>query len=104
MIIAFEGIDGAGKTTTSELVFRHLVQRVPNLRYYTRKTLWSFQPRTKMNYSRWYPTLVTLGDEPGRVLVASGDNRRVPLPDGTTYFARTCNPPPCPPPPPHGHG
>jgi len=31
-------------------------------------------PRTYMNHSRWYPTLVNLGDEPGRVLVASGDN------------------------------
>lgn len=28
--------------------------------------------RTYMNYWRWYPTLVTLGDEPGRVLVTSG--------------------------------
>lgn len=31
------------------------------------------KPRTYMNESRWYPTLVTLGDEPGRVLIASGD-------------------------------
>ena len=31
-------------------------------------------PRTKMNFDRWYPTLVNVGDEPGRVLVASGDN------------------------------
>ena len=29
--------------------------------------------RTFMNFSRWYPTLVSLGDEPGRVLIASGD-------------------------------
>ena len=27
-----------------------------------------------MAYYRWYPTLVTLGDEPGRVLVVSGDD------------------------------
>jgi hypothetical protein len=27
-----------------------------------------------MTYVRWYPTLVTMGDEPGRVLVASGRN------------------------------
>src|SRR3546814_10029914 len=29
-----------------------------------------------MAYHRWYPTLVTLGDEPGRVLVVSGDEDR----------------------------
>lgn len=46
-------------------------------------------PRTYMNHSRWYPTLVNLGDEPGRVLVASGDNTS----------NRTCNPPASPPPP-----
>lgn len=27
-----------------------------------------------MAYHRWYPTLVTMGDEPGRVLVVSGDD------------------------------
>ncbi|HEX6200839.1 MAG TPA: galactose oxidase-like domain-containing protein [Thermoanaerobaculia bacterium] len=27
-----------------------------------------------MAYFRWYPTLVTMGDEPGRVLVVSGDD------------------------------
>ena len=27
-----------------------------------------------MSYYRWYPTLVTMGDEPGRVLVVSGDD------------------------------
>lgn len=27
-----------------------------------------------MTYFRWYPTLVTMGDEPGRVLVVSGDD------------------------------
>lgn len=30
-------------------------------------------PQTYLNYERWYPTGVTLGDEPGRVLVASGN-------------------------------
>ncbi|MCZ6673503.1 MAG: DUF1929 domain-containing protein [Verrucomicrobia bacterium] len=29
-------------------------------------------PRTKMLRSRWYPTVVTLGDDPGRSLIASG--------------------------------
>lgn len=28
--------------------------------------------RTFMSFGRWYPTCVTLGDEPGRVLIASG--------------------------------
>ena len=30
--------------------------------------------RTKMHFDRWYPTLVNVGDESGRVLIASGDN------------------------------
>ncbi len=38
---------------------------------------WSFTKdsannRTRMAFDRWYPTLVTLGDEPGRVLIAAG--------------------------------
>ena len=38
---------------------------------------WSFTKdntniRTRMAFNRWYPTLVTLGDVPGRVLIASG--------------------------------
>jgi hypothetical protein len=41
---------------------------------------WKFDPNTEtwqktvqdMAYRRWYPTVVTLGDEPGRALVASG--------------------------------
>src|SRR5262249_1508242 len=38
---------------------------------------WSFTKdaannRTRMAFDRWYPTLVTLGDVPGRVLIASG--------------------------------
>jgi hypothetical protein len=38
---------------------------------------WSFtkdsaNTRTRMAFDRWYPTLVTLGDVPGRVLIASG--------------------------------
>lgn len=30
--------------------------------------------RTRMHVDRWYPTLVTLGDVPGRVLIASDNN------------------------------
>lgn len=45
--------------------------------------------REKMHHDRWYPTLVNLGDEPGRVLIASGDNSS----------NRTCNPSTSPPPP-----
>ena len=29
--------------------------------------------QTIMNFHRWYPTAVMMGDEPGRVLIASGD-------------------------------
>lgn len=28
--------------------------------------------RTRMRYGRWYPTVVMMGDQPGRVLIASG--------------------------------
>jgi Galactose oxidase-like, Early set domain len=34
----------------------------------------NFNVRTFMNRARWYPTLVTLGDVPGRVLIASDRN------------------------------
>jgi len=30
--------------------------------------------RQEEAYYRWYPTLVTMGDEPGRVLAVSGDD------------------------------
>lgn len=43
---------------------------------------WIFDPASEtwtrtqadMSFYRWYPTLVTMGDEPGRVLVVSGDD------------------------------
>ncbi len=38
--------------------------------------------RTFMNFSRWYPTVISLGDEPGRSLIASGN--RATLGCGTT--------------------
>lgn len=38
----------------------------------------AFNNRTFMNRDRWYPTLVTLGDVPGRVLIASDDNLTAP--------------------------
>ncbi|MFY9610059.1 MAG: galactose oxidase-like domain-containing protein [Blastocatellia bacterium] len=34
----------------------------------------AFDNRTFLHFDRWYPTLVTLGDVPGRVLIASGRN------------------------------
>ncbi|HEX5735597.1 MAG TPA: galactose oxidase-like domain-containing protein [Blastocatellia bacterium] len=45
---------------------------------------WSFtkdntNTRTFLNFERWYPTLVTLGDVPGRVLIASGRNPRMEI-------------------------
>ncbi|MGI9064985.1 MAG: galactose oxidase-like domain-containing protein [Pyrinomonadaceae bacterium] len=44
---------------------------------------WSFTKdnannRTRMAFDRWYPTLVTLGDEPGRVLIAAGQRIGAP--------------------------
>ena len=35
--------------------------------------------RTYMNFGRWYPTVVTLGDEPGRVFIASGHPTRMEI-------------------------
>lgn len=48
---------------------------------------WKFDPTsetwaktgTDMAYKRWYPTVLTLGDEPGRVLVISGWTGGVPM-------------------------
>jgi hypothetical protein len=40
--------------------------------------------RTYMHRDRWYPTLVTLGDEPGRVLIASGFPQEMEIYDETS--------------------
>lgn len=68
--------------------------------------VWKFDPKTEtweqtrgndspndtsptdgdMSWVRWYPTLVTLGDEPGRVLVVSGNNGRPDVPQMEMYF------------------
>ena len=53
---------------------------------------WSFTKdhsnnRTRMHVDRWYPTLVTLGDEPGRVLIASDHNRMEIYEEATGTFA-----------------
>lgn len=59
---------------------------------------WKFDPvtskwsRTSQNmaFRRWYPTLVTLGDEPGRVLVAAGSMGRTgPAPRMEVYSETT---------------
>lgn len=39
-----------------------------------------------MAYVRWYPTCVTMGDEPGRVLVVSGNNGVPDVPQMEMYF------------------
>lgn len=39
----------------------------------------AFNNRTFLHFDRWYPTLVTLGDVPGRVLIASGRNPRMEI-------------------------
>ena len=60
----------------------------------TRATAWKFNPATErwepagtMNYPRWYPTCVTLGDDSGRVLVAGGSafNGGLPVPQMEIY-------------------
>ncbi|MBN9560394.1 MAG: hypothetical protein J0H14_06625 [Alphaproteobacteria bacterium] len=40
--------------------------------------------RTFMSFGRWYPTVVTLGYEPGRVLIASGHPSQMEIYDETT--------------------
>jgi hypothetical protein len=39
----------------------------------------TFNNRTFLHFDRWYPTLVTLGDVPGRVLIASGRNPKMEI-------------------------
>jgi hypothetical protein len=58
---------------------------------------WKFDPvsskwsRTSRNmaFRRWYPTLVTLGDEPGRVLVVAGSMGSGPAPRMEVYSETT---------------
>ena len=73
-----------------------------------RATAFKFNPTTEMwepagtmAYARWYPTVVTLGDDSGRVLVASGStgsNFGPPVPqmeiysDATNSFTRVWGP------------
>jgi len=44
----------------------------------------SSSARTYMSHGRWYPTLVTLGYEPGRVLIASGHPSQMEIYDETS--------------------
>jgi hypothetical protein len=44
----------------------------------------AFNNRTFLNFDRWYPTVVTLGDVPGRVLIASGRNSRMEVYEEST--------------------
>jgi hypothetical protein len=55
---------------------------------------WKFEPDSSqwaripndMHFFRWYPTCVTLGDEPGRVLIVSGSNTSfVDVPEMEVY-------------------
>ena len=58
---------------------------------------WKFNPDTQewsrtagnMSFQRWYPTAVTLGDEPGRVLVVAGDTGNGPAPQMEVYSETT---------------
>ncbi len=47
-------------------------------------TKWS-RTRRDMTFRRWYPTVVTLGDQPGRVLVAAGSMGGGPAPRMEVY-------------------
>ena len=58
---------------------------------------WKFDPVTSkwsrtsrdMAFRRWYPTLLTLGDEPGRLLVAAGSMGSTPAPRMEVYSETT---------------
>jgi len=58
---------------------------------------WKFDPVTtkwsrtsdNMAFQRWYPTVVTLGDEPGRLLVAAGSMGSDPAPRMEVYSETT---------------
>jgi hypothetical protein len=70
LLVAGGGGDGTGPRHNHGWIF----DPAPGVETWTRTAGNGTPGNGDMAYYRWYPTLVTMGDEPGRVLVVSGDD------------------------------
>ena len=70
LLVAGGGGDGTGPRHNHGWIF----DPSPGLESWTRTAGNGTPGNGDMNFYRWYPTLVMMGDEPGRVLVVSGDD------------------------------
>ena len=68
LLVTGGGGDGTGPRHNHGWIFD------PDSESWTRTTGNGTPGNGDMNFYRWYPTLVTMGDEPGRILVVSGDD------------------------------
>jgi hypothetical protein len=70
LLVVGGGGDGTGPRHNHGWIF----DPTPGVESWTRTVGNGTPGNGDMAYYRWYPTLVTMGDEPGRVLVVSGDD------------------------------
>ena len=70
LLVVGGGGDGTGPRTNHGWIF----DPTPGVERWTRTAGNGTANDGDMYFYRWYPTLVTLGDDPGRVLVVSGDD------------------------------
>jgi FtsP/CotA-like multicopper oxidase with cupredoxin domain len=70
LLVAGGGGDGTGPRHNHGWIF----DPTPGVESWTRTAGDGTPGNGDMAYYRWYPTLVTMGDEPGRVLIVSGDD------------------------------
>ena len=70
LLVVGGGGDGTGPRHNHGWIFNP----EPGIETWTRTAGNGTPGNGDMAYFRWYPTLVTMGDEPGRVLVVSGDD------------------------------
>lgn len=70
LLVVGGGGDGTGPRHNHGWIF----DPAPGVESWTRTAGDGTPGNGDMAYYRWYPTLVTMGDEPGRVLVVSGDD------------------------------
>ncbi len=70
LLVVGGGGDGTGPRHNHGWIF----DPAPGVESWTRTAGNGTPGNGDMAYYRWYPTLVTMGDEPGRVLVVSGDD------------------------------
>lgn len=70
LLVAGGGGDGTGPRHNRAWIF----DPTPGIESWTRTAGNGTPGNGDMNFYRWYPTLVMMGEEPGRVLVVSGDD------------------------------